>query len=129
MNALVGSLMQTLALLILGFGPDIVALTIIVRRTYSIFEHSNLQLSYGVLDYVFVTPLFHRWHHSDDERAIDKNYANIFSLFDLVFGTYYFPKKEDPASFGLYRARIEGGFVTHLLYPFKQLLRGGSRRE
>lgn len=121
-NSLASSLIQTLVLLVCGFGPDIAALAALIRRAHSFFEHSNVNLSYGPLSYIFVCPLFHRWHHSSDEAAIDKNYANIFSFFDLIFGTYYFPKRADPEAFGLCRARIEGGFMAHMLYPFRQLM-------
>ena len=127
-NSLASSLMQTLALLLLGFGPDIAALAALIRRAHSFFEHSNVNLSYGPLNYIFVCPLFHRWHHSSDEAAIDKNYANIFSFFDLIFGTYYFPKRADPEAFGLSRAKIEGGFWAHMAYPFRQLFGIGSQQ-
>ncbi len=126
-NSLASSLMQTLTLLVLGFGPDVAALAALIRRGHSFFEHSNVNLSYGPLSFIFVCPLFHRWHHSSDEAAIDKNFANIFSFFDLIFGTFYFPKRADPEAFGLCRARIEGGFWTHMLHPFKQLF--GTKKD
>ncbi len=61
----------------------------LIRRGHSFFEHSNVNLSYGPLSYIFVCPLFHRWHHSSDEAAIDKNFANIFSFFDLGTSIWY----------------------------------------
>jgi sterol desaturase/sphingolipid hydroxylase (fatty acid hydroxylase superfamily) len=33
----------------------------------------------------------HRWHHARDVVGAGSNFATVFSVFDLAFGTYYVP--------------------------------------
>lgn len=47
------------------------------------------------------TPVFHRWHHSRDRGAWDKNFAGLLPLWDILFGTYYMPKDRWPENFGI----------------------------
>ena len=115
------SLEQLVILMVLGFGPQIVAINALARRTHSLFEHSNLRFSYGPLNYLLVSPRFHRWHHSDDGRLVDKNFANFFSAFDFAFGTFHLPPGESAGSFGLPDHSIGRGFLGQLAYPFRRL--------
>jgi sterol desaturase/sphingolipid hydroxylase (fatty acid hydroxylase superfamily) len=128
------SLEQLVVLMVLGFGPQIVAVNALARRTHSLFEHSNLRFSYGPLNYLLVSPRFHRWHHSDDGRLVDKNFANFLSAFDFAFGTFHLPPGESAGSFGLPDHSIGRGFLGQLAYPFRRLAaeirgaRGGGVR-
>lgn len=56
-------------------------------RLYAMYTHSNIRLNMGPLKYVLVTPQSHRVHHSDLPEHQDKNFANVFSLWDFMFGT------------------------------------------
>lgn len=43
----------------------------------------------GYLKYIFVTPSLHRVHHaSAPSLYIDKNYGEVFSIWDRLFGTF-----------------------------------------
>jgi sterol desaturase/sphingolipid hydroxylase (fatty acid hydroxylase superfamily) len=33
----------------------------------------------------------HRWHHTGEAEARDKNFAGLLPLWDILFGTYYMP--------------------------------------
>jgi sterol desaturase/sphingolipid hydroxylase (fatty acid hydroxylase superfamily) len=33
----------------------------------------------------------HRWHHTGEAEARDKNFAGQLPLWDILFGTYYMP--------------------------------------
>lgn len=102
--------------------PYVASTEMLLRRGYGLFIHSNVRISYGFLDYVFSGPLFHRWHHSDSEWMKKKNYATFFSLFDLIFGTFYLPKeKQDPETFGFYGGELTKGIVGQTIYPFVKL--------
>ena len=55
------------------------------------FNHSNINLPIGLdnaLKVLFVTPHMHRVHHHYKRPLSDKNFGNIFSLWDRIFGTY-----------------------------------------
>ncbi len=83
--------------LVLGLFIVIIGGSTATFAWYAFFEvlwgyllHSHLTLPIGRLDRLFVTPQFHRLHHSADPRHWDKNYAERFALFDVLLGTAQF---------------------------------------
>lgn len=54
-------------------------------------SHMNLRLELGRLTPLVVGPQLHRLHHSRIAEHHNKNFANIFPFWDLVFGTYLAP--------------------------------------
>jgi len=59
-------------------------------------EHTNCRLSFGPLNWLLVTPDYHRIHHSATLHR-GKNLAGTFRIWDMMFGTYVDPArvKED----------------------------------
>ncbi len=123
----------------LCFGPAAALYSAMARRFYNFLIHANIKLDYGPLNYVFVCPRFHHWHHSSDRRAINCNYTTFFSFFDLIFGTYYLPKdKSYPAEMGE-PDRIPDNLISQFIYPLRcwgrlligkpPVLRGAIKQE
>lgn len=107
--------------------PFVLSLAMPLRHAYGMLVHSNTHFSLGPLNYLFVTPLFHRWHHSDSD-TYNKNFATFFSCIDWVFGTFYLPgDKKEPATYGLPEEEIANRFWPQLIYPFLKLGRMISR--
>ena len=79
------------AMLLLGFPVWAVVFNSMARGYYGLFIHANLPWTYGKLGKYIVSPAMHRWHHSAEEKAFDKNFAEFFCVLDRVFGTYYLP--------------------------------------
>src|SRR5260370_5128823 len=107
----------------LGFSPEAAVAQVFARRSYGLFLHCNITWSYGVLDRIFVSPRNHRWHHSADPRAIDRNFATFFSFLDVLFGTYFMPRVEFPHQLGLIREKMPAGYVRQVTYPYLALWR------
>ena len=121
-NHYITAFLNLIILTALFADPYVSTTAMLLRRKYGLFIHSNIRLSYGFLNFVFASPLFHRWHHSDSEAALNKNYSTFFSLFDLMFGTFYLPQnKKDPESFGFYGGTLEKGLIGQTIYPFLKL--------
>ena len=121
-NHLITGSLNLLVLTAMFSDPYVTAMATTWRRGYGLFIHSNLRLSYGFMGYIFVSPLFHRWHHSDSAIVKYKNYSTFFSFFDLIFGTYYLPKEKcDPKSFGFYGGKLTAGLIGQTIYPFVKL--------
>lgn len=88
------------------------------------FNHSNIKLPLWLdnsLMLIFCTPNMHRVHHHYRQPYSDKNYGNIFSMWDRIFGTYV---KVDNTKlvYGLdtHMNQDEVGSMTELLkVPFK----------
>jgi len=54
-------------------------------------EHTNWNLSFGPLNWLLVTPDYHRIHHAATLHR-GKNLAGAFRIWDVMFGTYVDPK-------------------------------------
>jgi sterol desaturase/sphingolipid hydroxylase (fatty acid hydroxylase superfamily) len=108
----------TVPLYLLGFNPEVFAAVVPLVATYSLFQHANLTWDYGPFRYVLASPAFHRWHHSSQQQALDKNYAPLFPFYDYLFGTAYFPKGVYPEKYGLKTEKVPRGILNHMAYPF-----------
>ncbi|HXQ14017.1 MAG TPA: sterol desaturase family protein [Caulobacteraceae bacterium] len=78
--------------------------------------HANLNWTFGPLRYVVASPVFHRWHHSADAERQAKNFAPMFPLWDLLFGTFYMPRGRRPETFGA--EGVPEGLFGQLVHPF-----------
>jgi sterol desaturase/sphingolipid hydroxylase (fatty acid hydroxylase superfamily) len=103
-------------LVILGFPAYGLVAYSFVRHFYGLFIHADLPWTYGFLDNVFVSPVMHRWHHSNDPAAYQTNFATVFSIFDKMFGTYRVPGLLN-TPLGV-RFNMGKGVLGQLLHPF-----------
>jgi len=106
-----------------GLEPMVLSTAAFIIGFYNFFIHSNLRWTFGPLRYVLVSPVQHRWHHSDAPAAHDKNFAAMFSCLDLALGTFYMPKGVIPETTGLSPAEKSvhpSTFAAQLLYPFRK---------
>ena len=81
----------TLLLSWLGLPPVAAAGLAMFRSLYNKFVHVDVDIHFGPLCKWIATPRYHQWHHANDAKAFNKNFANIFSVWDVMFGTYYVP--------------------------------------
>ncbi|MEZ4813731.1 MAG: sterol desaturase family protein [Bdellovibrionota bacterium] len=89
---------------------------------HAIFIHSNFKMNFGVMEKVLVFPRFHHWHHADEDRAIDKNFALHFPFWDKLFGSYLLPRDEWPKEYGISDGANppETTFWEQFLWSFKK---------
>ena len=116
-NDLVNKFVQASPLLLLGYDPLVTASTAPFFTFYAVFLHANVNWDFGPLRSVIATPVFHRWHHSKDKEAWDKNFAGLLPIWDIIFGTYYMPKGKYPENFGIHD-EMPSGFIGQLWRPF-----------
>jgi len=82
--------------ILLGAPVAAFALTsLLFSRAILLFAHSNLRLSLGRLTPVLCGPQWHRIHHSRLEQHRDRNFAQVFPIIDIIFGTYYRPAADE----------------------------------
>jgi sterol desaturase/sphingolipid hydroxylase (fatty acid hydroxylase superfamily) len=79
-------------------------------------------LDWGPFRTVVASPRFHRWHHTDETAARDKNFAGLLPMWDILFGTYYMPKDERPTSFGT-ATPVPAGLAGQMVFPFRKSAR------
>jgi ornithine lipid hydroxylase len=61
------------------------------------FQHTNVDVKLGPLEYVFSGPDNHRYHHSKNIAEGNKNYGGDIILWDHLFGTFHLPKGQRPS--------------------------------
>ena len=103
---------------VLGFSKEVMDAYVIIVGFQAVFNHANVQINFGFLKHIFVTPQFHHWHHSSDEAGLDKNYALHFSFLDRLFGTAVRSEKEWPEGYGVVGDYVPDGIVKQQLFPF-----------
>jgi sterol desaturase/sphingolipid hydroxylase (fatty acid hydroxylase superfamily) len=118
-NDVVSKLVPALLLACVGFPLQVLAGYVALLTFYTILLHANLDWSYGPLRYIVASPLFHRWHHTTEEQGLNKNFAPLFPLVDLLFGTFFMPNRQRPECFGTTTAEVPETFLGQLLFPFR----------
>ena len=72
-------------------------------NTVLLAQHANVAFPRALeaTRLVLMTPAVHRQHHSPDPPLIDRNYGQLFSIWDRMFGTYAEPAGDAPPAYGL----------------------------
>lgn len=74
--------------LLIGIPPLQFPLLLMAMKFIESLSHANIRASFGPLEWVFVSPRFHRFHHG--LRAAGRhscNYASVFPVWDIIFRT------------------------------------------
>ena len=116
--------------LLIGVPPAQFLGIVVVTRLIESLSHTNVRLSFGWLgDRLLVSPHYHRLHHGigigHEGRAMGCNFAPLFPLWDLVFGSARFAR-DYPAT-GI-RDQLDGadygeGFIRQQVLGIKRLTR------
>lgn len=102
----------------IGFHPTMVIVMLVVHGAYSFFTHTQVIGRVRWLEYVFVTPSVHGVHHASDEKYLDKNYGDMFTFWDRIFGT--FQAEEEQPKYGLTHPLKSFSFLwQHFHYYFE----------
>jgi len=82
---------QSVAVLVFGIDLDAVVLFDTMLLAILYVQHANVDWSERLdrlARLVFVTPDVHHVHHSREPRFTDSNFADLFTLWDRLLGTY-----------------------------------------
>lgn len=109
---------EVVPFILLGTNIETIALYFTFNTIHGFFQHSNIQLRLGWLNYVFSLPELHRWHHSKKIEESDRNFGNNLIIWDLVFGTYFNPKECEVEEIGLLNTEYPKGYMQQLAAPF-----------
>jgi len=113
-------LFDALPFIVLGVNTEVLSLYFVFYAINGFFQHSNIELKFGWLNYVISSAELHRWHHSRDKDESDHNYGNNLIIWDLVFGTYYLPSQKNVTHLGLSNAKYPQSFIDQMLAPFQK---------
>ncbi len=88
-------------LVICGFQLLPIVGSYLLFKVYSFFNHANVRVDLGPLTPVISGPQWHRLHHGRDAQYYNTNFAAFFPIFDIVFGTYRRPQRDEYPATGL----------------------------
>ena len=104
-------------ILVLGFSQTAVSIYVVYIGIHAIFVHANVRFTFGWFRHLIVTPAHHHWHHSEDPKAANTNFAVHYPWLDRLFNTWYAPAGAWPTSYGIGDERLPNGIVRQHLYP------------
>jgi sterol desaturase/sphingolipid hydroxylase (fatty acid hydroxylase superfamily) len=111
-------LLEVLPFIVLGVGQEVLSLYFIFYAVNGFFQHSNIALRLGFLNYIVSGPELHRWHHSVVIRESNQNYGNNLIIWDLLFGTWFLPENKEVDELGLEDKTYPSDFLNQIKAPF-----------
>jgi alkylglycerol monooxygenase len=90
-------------LAVLGIPKEVYIITAPIHLFMQFWYHTKLINRMGFLEKIIVTPSHHRVHHSMNAIYMDKNYSQIFIIWDKLFGTFQEELTEEPCVYGVRR--------------------------
>lgn len=112
--------------ILLGVNEYVLAFYFVCYAVNGFYQHSNVYLRLGVLNYVFSTAELHRWHHSKILKEANNNYSNTTIIWDIIFGIYYCPRDRVLGRIGIQNDNYPKTFGRQLLGPFIRDLERGE---
>ena len=114
---------------VLGIHPLMFIAVRTISRMWGILEHvheSNLGHT-PLLNRVFITPDVHRVHHGKNAIYLDKNYAEVFSVWDRLFGTYV--EYTERPQYGILKPVNDNSFIDIQFSQWKSLVSDFKRHK
>lgn len=102
---------------LLGFSMPVFYAYVAIVSLQAVGAHANVRIPFGPLKYLLVTPQYHHWHHCDDPKLYNKNFAIHFPFIDRLFGTYHLPGTRWPASTGLGQVKYPKTYLRQMFFP------------
>jgi sterol desaturase/sphingolipid hydroxylase (fatty acid hydroxylase superfamily) len=94
-----------------------------VTQLFIYFIHMDARIGFGPFNRILANPQIHRIHHSRLPEHIDKNFAAYFPLWDVIFGTYYHPRKSEYPPSGLASGRQVNSQIEAAIMPVQTWIR------
>lgn len=93
----------------------------LLYQFFNFFEHGNIKLPLGferILEKIFITPAYHRKHHSKIPNELNSNYGTIFSFWDRLCKTKTPSHSNEVFALGLPKQNHEWTLKEILFRPF-----------
>ena len=87
----------------LGVPAKVVAIVAPIHLFTQFWYHTQLIGRMGFLEHIIVTPSHHRVHHAMNAEYLDRNFAQIFIIWDKLFGTFQEELRDVPPVYGVKR--------------------------
>ncbi len=111
-------LVDTLPFILMGVSKEVMMAYLVFYAINGFYQHCNIDVRLGVLNYIISGPELHRWHHSMLIEESNTNYGNNLIIWDIVFGTYFMPKDRVVGDLGLINRNYPDSFIGQMKTPF-----------
>lgn len=88
---------------LLGVPAKVIAVVAPLHLFAQFWYHTRHIGKMGWLEHIIVTPSHHRVHHAINPEYMDKNFSQIFIIWDKLFGTFQEELEQVPAVYGITR--------------------------
>ncbi len=92
-----------LPLAVIGVPTAIIAIVSPLHLFAQFWYHTRLINRLGFLEIILVTPSHHRVHHAINDVYLDKNFSQVFIIWDRLFGTFQEELESVPPVYGVKR--------------------------
>ncbi len=113
-------MLDSVPFVLMAVDPTVLSLYYIAYASNGFFQHCNIDIRYGVLNYIVGSAETHRWHHSRVPRESNANYGNTVIIWDLVFGTWFLPTERAVQALGLQDPAYPKSFWALMRAPFSR---------
>ena len=103
----------------------------VVLGIFAALTHVNVDIGFGRFSTWLVSPRYHRNHHARERSLHDSNYAEMFPLWDIVFGTFTSPARHSVQATGLGYVPATDSFGPAFVQPlvdWARMLRSATTR-
>lgn len=104
-------------LLLLGISVEALVVWTVFMSINGLFEHCNVDIRPGFLNYIFATSDVHRVHHSPNWDYSNSNFGNTTVIWDQIFGTFCLPAKPIK-DVGIQMHKVPENYIDHMILPF-----------
>lgn len=113
------------------FAPDPFAIAILgpAMALHGHYLHSPMRFNYGPLWWVVMDNRMHRIHHSIYPEHYDKNFGVLTPIWDVLFGTAYFPKAGEWPETGVDGFPHPEGLGSYLFGPLRYSVPRAGQKE
>lgn len=119
--------LEYIPLAMIGFGISDFFIVHIFTLVAGQIGHANLNIPLGKLKYIFNGPQMHLWHHAKElpeSHPNGFNYGITLSVWDYIFGTYYWPSNDENLPVGLPdEEKFPEDFVGQNIEPFRRIFK------
>jgi sterol desaturase/sphingolipid hydroxylase (fatty acid hydroxylase superfamily) len=102
--------------IVFSVAPGVVLTARLLTIVNNLQVHMGWRVSWGPLWWLVISPQYHRCHHSTAAHVMNKNFAGIFPLWDLVFATCYRPAPGEYGATGLLPS-VQPSLADAILWP------------
>jgi sterol desaturase/sphingolipid hydroxylase (fatty acid hydroxylase superfamily) len=91
-STVLAALFHLPVLILLGAQVPHLVAAFLMFTLWGFVNHANLRIGFGPMTPVIAGPQWHRIHHSIRDEHRDRNFAALFPVIDVMFGTYWHPR-------------------------------------